>query len=338
MKEKWNRKEMAILNILKSRLKPVSSPEILELMRADRFEISERTVRYYLDDLAGRGYVAKAGKKGFQVTPRGLDELNTRSVIAKVGFLSARIDAMSFKMTFDSERQSGTVVVNFSIVDPVKIAGLIPLFKDVFNRDLAMGKKIILLPPGSRMGDLSVHEGMIGIGTVCSITLNGVLLKAGVPVKSKFGGILQLENNEPLGFSDIIMYDGTSMDPLEIFIRSGMTDYIGALRTGRGRVGAGFRELPAETVETVRDVERRMRKAELGGFALIGAPGRPLLQIPVNEGCVGGVVMGGLNPVAIFEESGVRVVSRALSGLVDYNELFHFSELDARLKKLLRSI
>jgi HTH-type transcriptional regulator, global nitrogen regulator NrpRI len=334
MKEQWSRKELAILNILKVRSKPVSSPEILELLRADAFEISERTVRYYLDDLASRGQIAKFGRKGFSITAHGLDELNARSIIAKVGFLSARINSMAFKMSFDADRMSGTVVVNVSVVDPAKISGHLPLFREVFNHGLAMGKKIILLPPGAEIGEVRIPPDMIGIGTVCSITLNGALLKAGVPVQSRFGGILQVEGGEPMGFADIIMYDGTSMDPLEIFIRSGMTDYIGAIRTGRGRVGAGFREMPAETVETVHDVERKMRRAGLGGFTLIGAPGRPLLQVPVNEGCVGAIVMGGLNPVAVFEESGVRVFSRALSGLVDYSELFDASELESRIRKI----
>jgi repressor of nif and glnA expression len=77
-----------------------------------------------------------------------------------------------------------------------------------------------------------------------------------------------------------------------------------------------------------------MKKAELGGFALLSSPGRPLLQVPVNEGCVGGIIMGGLNPVAVFEESGVRVFSRALSGLVDYDRLFHYTDFDTRLKKM----
>jgi len=63
----------------------------------------------------------------------------------------------------------------------------------------------------------------------------------------------------------------------------------------------------------------------------IGQPGQSLFNIPVSEGRVGAVVIGGLNPVAVLEEMGIRVVSRALSGLLDFNRLFHYEELRSRL-------
>ncbi len=47
---------------------------------------------------------------------------------------------------------------------------------------------------------------------------------------------------------------------------------------------------------------------------------------------MGGIVIGGLNPIAILEESGINVISRAVSGLVEYETLFPVSELDVRYK------
>jgi repressor of nif and glnA expression len=54
---------------------------------------------------------------------------------------------------------------------------------------------------------------------VCSITLNGVLLKHGIPTTSRFGDP-ELQNRKPMRFAEIIMYDGTSIDPLEVFIQT----------------------------------------------------------------------------------------------------------------------
>ena len=85
---------------------------------------------------------------------------------------------------------------------------------------------------------------MIGVGTVCSITLNGVLLKHGVPTVSRFGGLLEMKDKKPVRFVEVIMYEGTSIDPLEIFIRSGMTNYLGAIKTGSGRIGASSGNFP----------------------------------------------------------------------------------------------
>ena len=67
----------------------------------------------------------------------------------------------------------------------------------------------------------------------------------------------------------------------------------------------------------------------------IGRPGQPLLDIPVSEGRFGAIVIGGLNPVSILEETGIRVYSRALSGLIDFSRLFHFQEMHERLQRYL---
>jgi hypothetical protein len=176
---------------------------------------------------------------------------------------------------------------------------------------------------------------MIGVGTVCSITLNGVLLKHGIPTVSRFGGLLELQNKKPTRFVEIVMYDGTSIDPLEVFIRSGMTDYLGAINTGSGRIGASFREFPAESRDLVEQLAEKMKRIGLGGLVRIGRPGQTLLEIPVSEGRVGAIVIGGLNPVSIFEETGVRAYSRALAGLIDFNKLFNYEEMESRISAYL---
>jgi repressor of nif and glnA expression len=42
-------------------------------------------------------------------------------------------------------------------------------------------------------------------------------------------------------------------------------------------------------------------------------------------------VIGGLNPVAILEETGAEVRHTALSGLMEFNRLFPYQELKDRL-------
>ena len=83
--------------------------------------------------------------------------------------------------------------------------------------------------------------------------------------------------------------------------------------------------------EKMIELASELERAGLGGFMNIGWPGQPLLEIPVSEGRVGAIVIGGLNPVAILEEQGIKVHSRALAGLVDYKRLFNYKELSDRL-------
>ena len=334
MKEKTEKKRLAILRLLYNADKPLGSPEITERLLAAGYDISERTVRFHLLAMDKAGFTESLGRKGRQITERGKKELATARIFEKVGFLAAKIDQMTYRMNFDLTTKEGTVVINISIIEKAQLKRTVPLVSQVFEAGYAMGKLMTLIPHGEHINEISVPYGMVGIGTICSITLNGVLLHHGIPTNSRFGGLLELQDKKPLRFAEIINYDGTSLDPLEIFIRSGMTDCTGATKTGNGLIGASFREVPGDSRDQVVELAKRLEKVGLGGFMIIGWPGQPVLEIPVNEGQIGAVVIGGLNPVAILEEKGIRVNSRALAGLTDYKNLFHYKEFDSRVSEI----
>jgi hypothetical protein len=335
MSEKLKKKHLMILGVLKEANQPLGSVQICEKLVLSGHDISERTVRLYLQELDDAGLTEKANKRKRKISDLGLRELEATKIIERVGFLSAKIDQMTYRMNFDLNSRSGSVVINVTVANPMHVKDNLRLISKVYEYGYSMGELMTLLPPGESLGHITIPEGMVGLGTVCSITLNGVLLKYGIPTVSRFGGLLEIQERKPTRFIEIIMYDGTSLDPLEIFIRSGMTNCLGAVKTGNGRIGASFREFPAESQSLVDDLARRLRKIGLGGFMCIGRPGQALLDIPVNEGRVGAIVIGGLNPVAALEEKGVRVHSRALAGLIDFQRLFHYRELESRLKAYL---
>ena len=335
MSEKTEKKRLAILRILRESGGQLGSLKIAEKLVAGGHEISERTVRLYLQASDGEGLTENRGRRGHLITRLGLEELENARIIEKVGFLAAKIDQMTYRMNFDLSTGTGTVVVNVSIIEKNLLESAIPLMKSVFKAGYGMGRLMALFPPGERVGEATVEEGMIGIGTVCSITLNGVLLAHGIPTYSRFGGLLDLQDSKPTRFVEIIHYDGTSLDPLEVFIRSGMTDYSNAIKTGSGRIGASFRELPAESRDHVNDLARRLDQVGLGGFICLGWPHQPLLEIPVQQGRVGAIVMGGLNPAGILEERGIKTHSLALAALAEYERFFPYEELDTRIRNLI---
>jgi repressor of nif and glnA expression len=335
MSEKTEKKELAILRLLQKAEGPLTSLKVMENLHAMGNEVSERTVRYYFKDLDGRGLTKNLGKKGRVITPSGLKELGSARVFDKVGFLAAKIDQLTYRMSFDLYKRRGTVIVNFSLIRADQLLQLSPLISRVYEAGYSMGTMMALFGPGERVGDIIVPEEMVGLGTVCSITLNGVLLAHGIPTHSSFGGLLELRDRKPTRFVEIIKYDGTSLDPLEVFIRSGMTDYSGATETGNGRIGVGFREVPADSRDKLFTLREKLEDVGLGGFLMIGWPGQPLLEIPVTEGRVGAIVIGGLNPVAILEEQEIKVQSRALAGMVEYDKLFPYQEMEERIKKVI---
>ena len=333
MTEKTERKELAILRLLQKAGGPLTSSKLMENLHAMGHEVSERTVRYYFLDLDRKGLTQNLGKKGRVITQMGLKELGDARVFDKVGFLTARIDQLTYRMSFDLNKKSGTVITNISLFRADQLLQLAPLVCRVFEARYAMGTMMALFGPGERVGDITIPDNMVGLGTVCSITLNGVLLANGIPTHSSFGGLLELRDRKPTRFVEIIKYEGTSLDPLEVFIRSGMTDYSGATETGNGRIGVGFREVPSDCRDKIFDLMQSLEDAGLGGFLMIGWPGQPLLEIPVIEGRVGAVVIGGLNPVAILEEKGIKVQSKALAGMVEYEKLFLYQEMEERIRR-----
>lgn len=335
MNEKTEKKRLAILRILQLADGPTRSSMLLENLQAMGIDVSERTVRHYLLDLDRDGLTRNLGKRGRVITDLGRKELEAARAFEKVGFLAAKIDQLTYRMSFDLYQESGTVITNISFLHLDKLEIATPLICRVYEAGYAMGALVTLIGPGEKINDITVPEDMVGIGTICSITLNGVLLAHGIPTRSVFGGLLELQNRVPNRFVEIITYEGTSLDPLEIFIRTGMTDYIGATATGTGKIGVGFREIPAESRDNVLSLTHKLEKIGLGGFLTIGWPGQPLLGIPVSEGRVGVIVIGGLNPIAILEESGIRTKSKALAGMVEYERLFHYRELKDRIREYL---
>jgi len=335
--DKREKKRLAILDVLRASERPLGSSKITDILLAQGVEISERTVRLYLQELDEQGLTENLGRRGRRITEGGMREADDARVLERIGFLSGKIDTMAYRMDFDPDTCKGQVVLNLSLVRPADITHeRRRLISKVFTKGFAMGKMLALFEPGEIFCGTVVPDGMIGIGTVCSITLNGILLRHGVPTFSRFGGLLELHQGHPTRFVELINYDGTSIDPLEVFIRSGMANYVGAVISGNGRIGASFREYPAESIDTVRSVAARLEEIGLGSLMCLGNPGQTIYGVPVGPQRAGAVIIGGLNPMSIFEETGLRVQSRAMSGVVDFHRLFHYSEFREQLASVIR--
>jgi repressor of nif and glnA expression len=333
--DKKERNRTAILNVLSKLDAPVNSKQMARLLKDAGYELSERTVRLYLAEMDDQGLTRSQGRRGRQITTSGLAELRAAQAIQRVGYLSSRIDQMTFGMTFDLATRTGLVIVNASIVNPRQLSINLDKVHAVFEKGYAMGHRVSLLAPGESLGELRIPKERVGFCTVCSVTLNGVLLKHGVPTASRFGGLLELKDGRPTRFVEIIHYDGTSIDPLEVFIRSGMTNYHGAIMDGNGLIGASYREVPEGSRDLVLSLAERLSTIGLGGFMEIGHAGQSVFGVEPNEGRIGSVMIGGLNPIAILEEEGHRVLSHALAGLLEYNRLFDYEELPDALKDFL---
>ena len=190
--DKRQRNRTAILDVLGRLPGPINSKRLAETLAEAGYRLNERTVRLYLGELDAQGLTISQGRRGRMITEKGITELRAAQTIQRVGYLSARIDQMTYRMTFDLATRTGLVVVNTSIVQPRLLTACIDDVCSVFEKGFAMGDRVGVLAPGDCLGELTVPRDRIGLCTVCSITLNGVLLKHGVPTTSQFGGLLEL--------------------------------------------------------------------------------------------------------------------------------------------------
>ena len=315
---------VAILRALHDAPGPLGAERLAEYVRAAGADLSERAVRNYLAQADARGWTHNLGRRGRQLTAAGRQELDGALVMDKVGFIAARVDALAYQMTFDPFTKKGAVIVNISTVALGDTRAALSELLKAYEANLGMGRLVAIGRPGERVGDFRVPEGRIVIGTICSVSINGIFMRAKIATRSKFGGLLQVEERQPKRFTQIIHYDGTSLDPLEIFIRGHMTSVAQTAKTGSGIIGASFREVPNAALEEVRRLAALSEKIGLGGVFAFGLPNQPLLDIPVAQGCVGLVVTGGLNPIAAVVESGIDTTSSAMHTLCDFSQLIEY--------------
>ncbi|MBL7061305.1 MAG: DUF128 domain-containing protein [Dehalococcoidia bacterium] len=321
------RKEHLILKILNDSPQPLGARVIARLLKDHGVYLGERAVRYHLKLMDGRGLTRLISRDGRLITEPGVEELGNALVRDKVGFAIARIELLALRTDFDWEKGTGLVPVNVSFFPKEKFEKALQAMKPVFAAGICVSDLVAVAHEGEQLGELIVHSGKTALATVCSIVINGTLLKAGVPMDSRFGGILQIRNHEPLRFVELIHYAGSSLDPSEVFIRARMTSVRDAARTGNGKILANFREIPALCRPIAENVVAKLKDAGLGGLMVMGNTSEPVCEMPMELNRIGMILIGGLNPIAAAEEAGIEAENYAMSTVLEYQRLKRFQEI-----------
>ncbi len=315
------RKLIEILRILYENNEPIGARLIADRINERGYAIGERGVRYHLRILDERGLTKRQGYDGRIITERGINELNNALVGDRVGFIINRIEKLIYDTTFDLKTMQGDVIINTSVIDKDDFDKTMEILRHVVYNGYSISPYIKLIEEGTITSDIKIPEGKIGIATMCSITVDGILMKTGIPVNTKYGGILDVKDRKPMQFDDIIVYSGTTIDPMRIFISKKMTRVLDAVETGSGRLLANLREIPASSVLEASKVLELVTDAGIASIAEIGKPGKSVLNAPVDAGKVGVVVYAGVNAVAAVEETGIKVETHPISSIMDFKDL-----------------
>jgi repressor of nif and glnA expression len=324
------KKTLFILRILRDSQQTLGARLIARRMAEQGILMSERTIRYHLRLMDERGLTRLAGRRdGRVITKMGLDELNNARVRDKLGLAISRIEVLAFRTTFDPKSKQGLLPVNISFFPKEGFRKALEAMQPAFRAGLCVSDLVAVAGTGEKLGEVIVPEGRIGLATVCSIVVNGVLLKNGIPMDSKFGGILQMSKGKPLRFVELIYYSGSSLDPSEAFIQARMTSVKEVARRGDGRILANFREIPAPSRSLVESIISDFHKEGINGVLTMGEVSEPICEVPVDTNKVGLILIGGLNPVCCAREAGIESENKAMSTVMNFEELIPFKSVSA---------
>jgi hypothetical protein len=319
------RKIVEILRVLSESEKPLGARVIAKELRDSGIFLGERAVRYILRILDERGLTVNHGYHGRTITEKGLQELEDAAVYDRVGFILSKIENMAYSLTYDPGegrgKGKGEIIVNLSYVPKEASDRILEIVEEVFLAGYTVSPHVGILEEGEEFEGIPIPEGRMGIATTCSITIDGVLLKAGIPTVPRYGGIVQVRKGKAVRFTDLIAYQGSSLDPLEVFMARGMTSVGEAVRSGSGKVLANFREIPASARERAKLLLQRLEEEGFRGVLALGEIHHSLLSVPVGMGRIGLAIVGGLNALAAVEEEGIQTETKAITGLMDIRRM-----------------
>lgn len=313
------RKLIEIMRVMEGSDGPMGARAISDCLASRGYDIGERAVRYNLKILDEMGFTRKRGYSGRVLTPLGLRELDDALVDDRIGFVNTRIEEYMFRTGLDLRSRSGDVIANLSMVDKAECERFLQVLDAAYDAGYTTSRRILLLEEGD--GPSQVPPGCLGIATVCSITLDGLLLKGGIPVETSFAGVVEIRDGRAVQFVDLIAYAGTSIDPMRVFLARRVTSVAGAMERGSGLALANVREVPVAATDQARDLLDLARRAGLDGLLGIGGPGEPILGCPVRPGRIGIAFFAGVNGPVAAEELSIPVRTAPLSMLVDYGKM-----------------
>lgn len=311
------RKYVEILRILKEHQDPIGAKRLSELMADRGFVLSDRAVQYYLSYLDTMGFTEKIGNQGRILTQAGLDETDNALVDDRIGFIISKLERLAYRSTFDPSTSTGDVAYNLSIVPLESFEKVKTAFDEVVKAGCGFFNSYRIIDRDPR-----IPPGSVGFITICSISMDGVFQRNGIPVKMAYGGRLEIVHGIPQQFKDLIGYRGTTIDPLELFISSGLTSISGYARTSSGIALANVREVPCSAKNEVEEMINLMNAC---GFVFPVTMGTQVFNLPGNPYRLSIVAFSGLNYIGNTVEHGIEITTEIGAGNIQFSKVIEIN-------------
>ena len=311
---KTEHKYIEILRILKDCQEPMGAKRLSELLAERGYVMTDRAVQYYLRYLDTRGFTEKVGNQGRILTATGIAETDSALVEDRIGFVISKLERLAFRSTFDPDTSTGDVAYNLTVVPDEILDEVTGTFDKVRDAGCSFFQSYALVDRDPR-----IPSGHTGILTVCSITMDGVFQHNGIPVKMAYGGTIRIIDRKPVEFVDLIGYQGSTVDPLQLFINSGLTSIGAYISEGSGVLLANIRQIPGSSWERASNLITRMQNC---GFRFPLMMGRgQIFNLTTDPGRISLVSYSGMNSIGFASEEGLKLVTEIGAGTIPFSKV-----------------
>ncbi|MBE6500501.1 MAG: DUF128 domain-containing protein [Methanobrevibacter thaueri] len=227
----------------------------------------------------------------------------------KLQFMLSKSWNLIQQVKFNVQKQKGDIIANISYINKKDLDKSLKIMEKTFNNNpkyINPYYKIIKHP---------TQEDKVGIATICSLSIDGILINNGIMSTPKYSGLLEL--TEPPLFIDLISYNGTTVDPHKIFLSKNMTSIT---KTKPYKILASVKEIPYITRKYAVDFLNILNNI---GFSIykIGKPRELVYNSKVNNYNFGVVTGGGLNTIGAVKENGIDIEVKAEEKLIPFEKM-----------------
>ncbi len=242
-------------------------------------------------------------------------------------FVSHQIEDYAMQVTFNPAEGTGTVVYNLSLIHAEDLEYSLSVFRSTCEMGVSPSGLIRVIREGEDLDGYTIPAGHCGLATLCSTTLDGLLVNRGIPFNPIGGGVVEVVGNIPRRFTHLIKYEYSTIDPLQVLISQEITSVRSVMQTGSGSLLGNIRECHMEAEEQVEEILEDLSESYFTGILDLGLPNTPCLGVAVDPQYMGLAALGGTNWIAALREDGIPIKIQAMKGVTDISLMEFITEM-----------
>ena len=229
---------------------------------------------------------------------------------SKIPFILSKSWNLIQQANLNIEEKTGNIIANISYIEKENKEEAIDIMEKTYEKYPAH------INPHYNIISHPKDNSKIGISTICSLSIDGILIKNGVKTTPKYGGLLEL--TEPPLFLELISYNGSTIDPHKIFIAKNMTSI--TEKSGPNRLLASIKEIPYIARDHSINFLDKLSKI---GFSIykIGKPRELTYNAKADNYNFSVITESGLNIIATIKEKGIDIEVKTDTKIMPFEDM-----------------